>query len=785
MDPWTLTATEPRAELLYVANGYMSTVLNWDGGALFESPACPCYVRGVYDRTGPGSIDRLAELPCWSRLRYGAPTKLRHYERRLDLRHGLVHTCFALEETRGIVHLEQTLFASRADPNLAALCLAIRPEFDGDITILGGVEAPGGGDFETLELGAEDGMIWLRLRSLAYGIEIVEMLSFQAPGWACSESVGQTQVASALVTSGKAGQETTLAQMVRLVTTLESCNVALQHRSEFLSQRRQSGPGGHPGRIPLASPLTPQPPSPSRGGLRGHPRGVPLRGEVASAPVPDYGRAKNEHERAWDRLWETDIEIEGDPEIQQFARAALFYLWSTVCGDGRWSIAPMGLSSNAYNGHIFWDAELWMYPTLLVTQPDMARSCVAYREQTLEPARTRATSNGYRGAQFPWEGGYSGEEMTPPWWDTRDFQLHITADVTIAQWWYFINTQDVDWLRDHGFPVMRECAEFWASRVEYNAQHDRYEISDVVCADEYAAHVHNDAFTNAAVRTALLISERAAQILGQPAPADWRTIADKMYVPYDGERRIHLEFDGYDGQVTKQADVELLAFPLEYTVDPGQVARDLEFYGTVIDPNGPALSYSVYSILSAQLGREDAAYDYLRRSFVPNTRLPFWSFSETPTNNEFFFCTGAGGALQALLFGFTGLRLREGYFVLAPLLPRSWKALRLRNLYLLGARTDIEIEPGRAVLRRRLADGEAAIHICRMDGASFVAVDWEVDLGTELVLELQDGAGREHSQTVKPGERTPLPDRFGGGIRLRLARSSGDTVMDVLLGRMP
>jgi trehalose/maltose hydrolase-like predicted phosphorylase len=763
MDPWTLTATEPRAELLYVANGYMSTVLNWDGGTLFESPACPCYVRGVYDRTGPGSIDRLAVLPCWSRLRYGAPTKLRHYERRLDLRHGLVHTCFALEETRGIVHLEQTLFASRADPNLAALCLAIRPEFDGDITILGGVEALGGGDFETLELGAEDGMIWLRLRSLAYGIEIMEAVSFQAPGWTCSESVGQTQVASALVTSGKAGQETTLAQMVRLVTTLESPNLALGHPPGVEGSREGTTPRGYPG-LPLQ---------------------IRPRGELVGALTPDYGRAKNDHERAWSRLWETDIEIEGDPEIQQFARAALFYLWSTVCGGDRWSIAPMGLSSNAYNGHIFWDAELWMYPSLLVTQPDMARSCVAYREQTLGPARARATSNGYRGAQFPWEGGYSGEEMTPPWWDTRDFQLHITADVAIAQWWYFINTQDVDWLRDHGFPVIRECAEFWASRVEYNAEHDRYEISDVVCADEYAAHVDNDAFTNAAVRIALLIGERAAQILGESAPADWRTIADKMYVPYDGERRIHLEFDGYDGQVTKQADVELLAFPLEYTIDPEQVARDLEFYGAVIDPNGPALSYSVYSILSAQLGREDAAYDYLRRSFVPNTRLPFWSFSETPTNNEFFFCTGAGGALQALLFGFTGLRLREGHFVLAPLLPRSWKALRLRNLYLLGARTDIEIEPGRAVVRRRLADGKAAIHICRMDGASFVAVDWQGDLGTKLVLELQDGVGRGRSQTVKPGERTPLSDTFESGIRLRLTRSSGDTVMDVLLARTP
>ena len=724
MDPWTLTATEPRAELLYVANGYLSTAMSWDGGVLFESAACPCYVRGVYDRTGPGGIDRLVALPCWSRLRYGAHAKLCSYERRLDLRHGLVRTCFALEEARGIVHLEQVVFASRADPHLAALCLAIRPEFDGDITILAGVEAPGGGYFEALEVGAEDDTIWLRLRSLPYGIEIMEAVSFQAPGWTSSESVGQTQVARALVASTKAGQERTIAQLVRLVSTLESPEAAIP----------------------------------------------------APRPAPDYGRAKSEHERAWEGLWETDIEIEGDPEIQQFARAALFYLWSTVREDDRWSIAPMGLSSNGYNGHIFWDAELWMYPTLLVTQPGMARSCVAYREQTLGPARARAASNGCRGAQFPWEGGYTGEEMTPPWWDTRDFQLHITADVAIAQWWYFINTQDVDWLRDHGFPVIRECAEFWVSRVEYNAEYDRYEISDVVCADEYAAHVDNDAFTNAAVRSALLISERTAQILGEPAPPDWRAIADRMYVPYDGERRIHLEFDGYDGRVTKQADVELLAFPLEYTVDPGQVARDLDFYGTVVDPNGPAMSYSVYSILSAQLGREDAAYDYLRRSFVPNTRLPFWSFSETPTNNDFFFCTGAGAALQALLLGFTGLRLREGFLTLRPLLPKCWAALRLRNLYIVGARTDIEIEPKQLLIRRKIGADVVTAVIHRTDGGNTISVDGGVQLELQIASAVGDLLSRPR---FEPGVSVPLPTH-PDGVRVRLMMQ-GSVALDMHL----
>jgi trehalose/maltose hydrolase-like predicted phosphorylase len=405
---------------------------------------------------------------------------------------------------------------------------------------------------------------------------------------------------------------------------------------------------------------------------------------------------------------------------------------------------------------------------------------VAYRERTIQAARDRAAANGYRGTQFPWESAFSGEEMTPEWAETRDFQLHITADVAIGQWWYYLNTGDLDWLRAHGFPVIRECAEFWTSRVEYNAAHDRYEISDVVCADEYAAHVDNDAFTNAAVRKALLIAERAAHLLGEPAQAEWRIIAEKIYIPYDADSRRHLEFDGYDGRVTKQADVELLAFPLEYVRDRDQIARDLDYYARVIDPNGPAMSFSVYAILSAQLGRAREAYEYLERSYVPNTRPPFQAFSETPTNNEFLFCTGVGGALQAFLFGFTGLRLREGFFVLNPLLPEPWEALRLHNLYIAGARTDIEIIAGRLVVRRKLPDSTLTVDLSRADGQMELAAS--DDASRRVTVELVDESGTTSScVTIGSGERAPLPGSLDDGLRLRVGPEGAEYSLDLLL----
>jgi trehalose/maltose hydrolase-like predicted phosphorylase len=369
--------------------------------------------------------------------------------------------------------------------------------------------------------------------------------------------------------------------------------------------------------------------------------------------------------------------------------------------------------------------------------------------------------------------------MTPPWAETRDYQLHITSDVAIGQWWYFLATGDRQWLQRHGFPVIRECAEYWVSRVEHNVVADRYEISNVVCADEYAEHVDNDAFTNVSVRNALQIALRAAEILGEPAPREWSEIADKMYIPYDAEHARHLEFDGYDGRVTKQADVELLAYPLEYTMDHGQIERDLDYYGTVIDPHGPAMSFSVYSIVSAQLGRGQDAYEFLKKSFVPNTKQPFWSFSETPTNNEYFFCTGAGGALQAFLFGFSGLRLREDHIVLGPILPRHWRALRLRGLFVQGARTDIEIEPGRTVVRRHLPSGTVSGDI-DLDTEE-VAFEWTAG-PDRLQVEIMEHDGRlARAVDAGRGERIPLIPRGAQEVRMRLSSGVGTGLIDVAL----
>ncbi|MGC1515906.1 MAG: glycoside hydrolase family 65 protein, partial [Maribacter sp.] len=208
-----------------------------------------------------------------------------------------------------------------------------------------------------------------------------------------------------------------------------------------------------------------------------------------------------QHKAQWGKLWEGDIIIEGDQKSQQDVRLALYHLYAFGRGDSNLSIAPMGLSlQTPYNGHIFWDTELWMFPPLLMFNQDIARSLVNYRSDRLEPAKKRALNYGYQGAMFPWESDDTGEEATPPFALTGPFEHHITADIAIAFWNYYRVTQDKKWLTQKGYPLMKEVADFWVSRVTENND-GSYSINNVVGANEFAPNVNDNAFTNGAAMT--------------------------------------------------------------------------------------------------------------------------------------------------------------------------------------------------------------------------------------------------------------------------------------------
>ena len=386
------------------------------------------------------------------------------------------------------------------------------------------------------------------------------------------------------------------------------------------------------------------------------------------------------HYRLWDELWQGDIRIEGDDDAQRIVRFALFNLYSSCRGGSRLSIPPMGLSLQGYNGHIFWDTELWMYPPMLLLNQDIARSMLDYRFDRLPAARKKALAYGYRGAMFPWESDDSGEEATPTHALTGPFEHHITADIGIACWNYYCVTRDVRWLQREGYPLLKEIADFWTSRVTRN-QDGSYSIHNVTGADEYANGVTDNAFTNGAASLALKYACQAAEICGEKVPEIWWEIGENIRV-LQFENGVTREHSTYKGEMIKQADANLLAYPLGLITDEYRQRQDLEYYAERIDQkDGPAMSYSVYCVQYARMGEADKAYEMFRRCYEPNLRKPFGVISETPTSNNPYFMTGAGGLLQAVLNGFCGLQITdEGIVQLPSALPSHWKRVTVTGV---------------------------------------------------------------------------------------------------------
>jgi trehalose/maltose hydrolase-like predicted phosphorylase len=390
-------------------------------------------------------------------------------------------------------------------------------------------------------------------------------------------------------------------------------------------------------------------------------------------------RLLQRHLQAWNELWKSDIVIDGDAQSQQDIHSMLYHLYSFSREGTALSPSPMGLSGLGYNGHVFWDTELWMYPALLVLQPQIAKSLVEYRYQRLETAKRNAFSKGYRGAMYPWESAETGVEETPVWALSGPFEQHITACVAIAAWNYYRVTQDKQWLREKGWPILKETADFWSSRVERKGP-GRYEINNVVAADEWAENVNNNAFTNAAAKANLQYATQAATLLGLPPDADWAEVASN--IPILRENGITKEHEAYKGEGIKQADVNLLAYPLKEVTDPKQIKADLDYYSSRVPTEGtPAMTQAVFALLYARLGDAAKAFYWFKDAYLPNLNPPFRVIAETKGGTNPYFATGAGGVLQSVLMGFGGLEITDNGIVQQKgLLPAGWKSLTITGV---------------------------------------------------------------------------------------------------------
>ncbi|GAA4434077.1 glycosyl hydrolase family 65 protein [Actinokineospora soli] len=427
-----------------------------------------------------------------------------------------------------------------------------------------------------------------------------------------------------------------------------------------------------------------------------------------------------------DDFWEAaDIEIDGDPDLQQALRFALFHIVQAgVRGENR-AIPGKGLTGPGYDGHSFWDTETFVLPVLTYTVPDAARDALRWRYNTLPKARERAIVLGKKGAAFPWR-SINGAECSA-YWPAGTAAFHVSAAIADAVCRYTAATGDTDFDGKEGVELLVETARLWIS-LGHHDPHDGFRIDGVTGPDEYTAVVDNNVYTNTMAQKNLLEAAAAcdrhpdaAGRLGvdEDEVATWRRAADQMCVPYDELVGVHPQsegftshqewdfaatpedhyplllhypyFDLYRKQVIKQADL-VLALHLRgdlFTLE--QKAADFAYYEarTVRDSS---LSAGTQSVIAAECGHLDLAYDYLVEAAMTDLR----DLHENVRHGVHM--ASLAGAWQAVVAGLGGMRDHWGSLTFAPRLPPALTRVSFRMTWR-GSRIRVEVKPDSACYR--------------------------------------------------------------------------------------
>jgi trehalose/maltose hydrolase-like predicted phosphorylase len=304
---------------------------------------------------------------------------------------------------------------------------------------------------------------------------------------------------------------------------------------------------------------------------------------------------------------------------------------------------------------------------------------------------------------YPWEADERGHETTPRFAiQNARSEIHVNGDVALAQWQYYLATGDSAWLARDGFPVIRATADFWLSRVTRDSAAGRYHIANVVSVHEGLIGVTDDAYTNAVARKNLEIAAAASGRLGVAPDSRWTEVAANLHMPYDSASEYYRTYEGAPDS-TLGAVTPLLSYPLGVPMSARAKRAQLEQAVARLLAEGPGamMGSTLLSVDAAELGDRALVDSLLPHSYQGHLRGPFLMLSETPTNDAVNFVTGAGGFLQQVIFGYTGLRLGESGLEPAfpPVLPSHITRLVLRNVQARGGRYDVIVDAeGRRVV---------------------------------------------------------------------------------------
>ena len=714
----------------YLANGYVSTV-----SAPRGTEGNPSYMVGFMDYS-TGDISRPAAIPGWTEMDYSTgptPTgqawlnqapldaaRFKDYRQSLNLREATLTTAYVYIDGRRRTNVEVTTFVDEKSAHLAATRLAITPDFDGLVQLSFSLNlwAP---HQPRLPLGKLTGA--QMNEAVAAQGQSLDPVPPSIPDRAAIWYHGDTHVlhsegdatTMSLWLDGRAEQGPGMAEAAAIglpaglvpdtvdiykSTYRLAVNISVRVKkgqtyvfSKFVAFSRDGWGGGALADLELAK----------------------------AARAAGFQSVLAGHRAGWQELWQSDILIDGDARAQRAVHSELYYLLASSTPDTAWPLGACAMTPG-YAGHAFWDSDTWIFPALLLLHPERAKSMVMFRARTLEAAQSRAQERGFSGAMYPWESDpENGSEQTPHFaYVLGEREIHVNADVAIAQWQYYLATHDVGWLKRYGWPVIRGVAQFWTSRATYVAPHHRYEILHVTSVNEAYSDVPNDAFTNVSAARALNIAAGAAVLVGERPDPRWAEIAKELYIPMGGAAVHHLDFDPvarFDAEDASGTNLQLSGSTLLLTYPSLDLSMSAELRRNDYEAAQPpatedldianSMGLAPNSIAAAAVGDSAAAVTWFQRNFSSGTlKPPFNVRTETASNNTGYFLTGSGGYIQNLVYGFTGLRIREQGLIEAypPLLPKEWKSLVLQNIVFRAQHYDITVSrdaAGQVRLTRR------------------------------------------------------------------------------------
>ncbi|AZR72845.1 glycoside hydrolase [Anoxybacter fermentans] len=435
-----------------------------------------------------------------------------------------------------------------------------------------------------------------------------------------------------------------------------------------------------------------------------------VKREVSEAKKEGFEILLNKQYQFLKDYWnEVDVKIEGDLALQQGVRFNAFHLLQSCGRDGRTSIGAKGLTGEHYEGHYFWDTEIYVNPFFLYSQPEFVKKLLLYRYNILDKARAKAKLMGHRGALYAWR-TINGHEASALF-EGSTTQYHINAAIVYAIHKYVEATDDIDFLLNYGAEIIFETSRCWADRGGFiPLKGNKFCINEVCGPDEYKPGVNNNCYTNYMARFNLQLGVKVARMMEEEYPDKfkalaekiglkseeieyWQRCADEMYLPFNEDLGIHPQDDSFlykeeldvDSlseediplvrnwhplniwryQICKQADVVLLMFLLGDLFDLKTKKANYDYYEPRTTHDS-SLSACIYSIIASEIGYRKDAYDY----FMQTARLDLDDYNNN--THEGIHAACMAGSWMCVINGFAGMRVYDGKLYFNPYLPEGW-----------------------------------------------------------------------------------------------------------------